>query len=71
MILGDVLEWLAGACAVVAAVVLGWHAAPLALLVAAVFLGYQAQCHAATEFKLRRPRLRIRRRPKKTETVLP
>ena len=64
MRVGDVLEWLAGACAVAAVVAFGWHPVPLALNVAAAFCAYQAQCLADTEFKL--PRLRIRRRAKKT-----
>ena len=64
MRVGDVFEWVAGVCLVVASFM--YLGVPLALLAVALFLGYQAQCLAATEFtiKLPRPRLpqRLRRR---------
>ena len=65
MRLGDILEWLAGVLLVLGVLAVGWHATALALFVAAIFLGYQAQCHAGTEFRIPRPR----RKAKKTVPV--
>ena len=67
MKVGDMLEWLAGALFVVATylLVIGSNVGP-PLLVAGLFLTYQAQCWAAhpLKWRLRRPKLKLRRRRK-------
>jgi hypothetical protein len=60
MKVGDVLEWIAGGCAIAAAFLyLSW---PLALLAIALFLGYEAQCLSTTEIRIPRPHLDVKRR---------
>lgn len=52
MRIGDLFEWLAGACLVAAMILL--LGIPAGLIAAAVFFFYQGQCHAMTPISLRR-----------------
>lgn len=63
MRVGDVLEWLAAAAFITAAYL--WHGVIPAVLVAGVFLAYEAQCYSEHTITIRPPR--IKRRPDKNE----